>query len=78
MLACTPILQSKSANENAVVLIGGLGYDDFEDGGGTFSKSFLPKVLQEFGNGGDEIFDMMNFHYFPVYSPSMDERRAPA
>ncbi len=55
----------KAANNNAVVLIGGLGYDDFEDGGGTFSESFLSKVLDA---GGGEYFDLMNIHYFPAYS----------
>ncbi len=63
----------KKANPNAVVLIGGLGYDDFEDGGGTFSEAFLPKVLQERANirsttPDAELFDVMNVHYFPIYA----------
>ncbi len=56
----------KQANPNAVVLMGGLAYDWFEDDDkpGPFNRYFINDVLAA---GGGNYFDMMNFHYYPPF-----------
>ena len=56
----------RAANANAQVLLGGLSYDNFEENGGHFSRSFLDDVLKA---GGGEYFDIMNFHSYPLFGP---------
>ncbi len=54
----------KQANPNAVVLMGGLAYDWFEEDGGPFNRYFIDDVLAA---GGGDYFDVMNFHYYPPF-----------
>lgn len=56
-----------SANPNARVVFGGIGYDGFVSNGGTFSDSFLTDVLDA---GGGNYFDVMNFHYYTAFRDS--------
>jgi hypothetical protein len=53
----------KAANPRAQVVLGGLAYDHFEPDGG-FVREFLDDVLEA---GGGNCFDVMNFHYYPVF-----------
>ncbi len=66
----------KAANPRAKVVLGGLAYDVFagEDGRDPddgFNRAFLDDVL---ANGGGEFFDVFNFHYYPAFAPSWEER----
>jgi len=54
----------KQANPNAVVLMGGLAYDWFEEDGGPFNRYFIDDVLAA---GGGNYFDVMNFHFYPPF-----------
>jgi len=54
----------KLANPKAVVLMGGLAFDWFEEDGGPFNRYFIDDVLAA---GGGDYFDMMNFHYYPPF-----------
>lgn len=56
----------KAANPGAQVVLGGLAYDHFEPEGG-FVREFLDDVLAA---GGGSCFDVMNFHYYPVFEPT--------
>jgi hypothetical protein len=64
----------KAHNPKAQVLLGGLAYDDFEEEGGHFVRSFLDGVLEA---GGGEYFDIMNFHSFPLFGPRWVKRINP-
>ena len=55
----------KAVDPDALVVLGGLAYDRFTSEGGPFVEDFLDGVLEN--NGGD-YFDVMNFHYFPVFT----------
>lgn len=57
----------KAASPKVKVLLGGIAYDNFigEEPEGGFVKSFLPDVLDA---GGGNHFDMMNFHYYPLFA----------
>lgn len=55
----------KSASRDAQVVFGGISHDWFEEDGGKFVYSFLDDVLQA---GGGAYFDVMNFHYYPIFS----------
>jgi len=63
-MLCAVYPAMKSANPQAQVVLGGLAYDAFEDQGGGFVREFLDDVLTA---GGGECFDVMNFHYYPVF-----------
>jgi hypothetical protein len=56
----------KTVDPQAVILLGGLAYDNWDDGsnGLPFVRDFLDKVLAQ---GGGAYFDWMNFHYYPAY-----------
>ncbi len=55
----------KSANPRAIVLIGGLAYDNFISWGGIFDPTFLDDFLAA---GGGGFMDMVNFHYFTPWA----------
>jgi hypothetical protein len=55
----------KAANPQAQVVFGGIAYDWFQDQGGPFVREFLDDVLTA---GGGQYFDIMNFHFYPVFS----------
>jgi|GEM_PF-490479 len=55
----------KKADPAAQVLFGGIAHDWFQEDGGPFVYSFLDDVLAA---GGGAYFDVMNFHYYPVFS----------
>lgn len=65
LCAVYPVI--KAANPRAQVAMGGLAYDNFEDQGGGFTREFLDDVLAA---GGGQCFDVMNFHYYPVFEPN--------
>ncbi len=59
----------KEADPDAQIVFGGLAYDNFTDTGGPFVREFLDQVLQHpYGKN----FDIMNFHYYPVFHPRWD------
>ena len=64
----------KKASPKAKVLIGGLAYDDFQDQGGPFSRTFLRDVAAA---GGGDYFDIMNFHAFPAFAPNWTTAQGP-
>ena len=57
----------KAADPQVKVLLGGIAYDNFigEEPEGAFVKSFLTDVLDA---GGGDHFDIMNFHYYPLFA----------
>ena len=65
-MLCTVYPVIKAANHRAQVVLGGLAYDHFEPDGG-FVREFLDDVLAA---GGGNCFDVMNFHYYPVFEAS--------
>ena len=58
----------KAADPRAQIVMGGLAYDNFEPAG-PFVRGFLDKVLEEYGGAH---FDVMNFHYYPVFDATWD------
>jgi hypothetical protein len=56
----------KQANPSAKVVFGGIAYDNFSDAtwAGPFVRRFFDDVLK---NGGGPYFDIMNFHYYPLF-----------
>lgn len=54
----------KQANHRAQVVFAGLAYDWWD---GPFVESFLDDVLAA---GGGDYFDVMNFHYYPLFAPN--------
>lgn len=56
------------ANSRAKVLIGGLAYDNFEEDGGPFVRSFLSDTLAELNRlGGARLYlDGVAFHYYSL------------
>jgi len=56
----------KSIDPQAQVLLGGLAYDWFTDDAtpGPFARSFLSDLLTL---GGGDYFDILSFHYYPVF-----------
>lgn len=54
----------KAADAQAQVLMGALAMDWFTDEGGPFARDFLDQVLS---TGGGQYFDIVSFHYFPVF-----------
>jgi len=67
----------KTANPNAQVLLGGLAYDWFEENGGPFNREFLDDVLSAHDGHGGDYFDIMNFHYYPLYWNNWTDRESP-
>jgi len=65
-MLCAVYPAVKAANPDAQVLLGGIAYDNFLDdqGNGAFVREFLGDVLAA---GGGSCFDVMNFHYYPVF-----------
>lgn len=64
----------KAANPRAQVVFGGIAYDFFTDqdpkypeNNGPFVRSFFENVLK---NGGGPYFDIMNFHFYPLFGPN--------
>ena len=55
----------KSADPRAQVLFGGIAHDYFLEHGGPFVYEFLDDVLAA---GAGAYFDIMNFHYYPIFS----------
>jgi hypothetical protein len=56
----------KAIDPEAQVLFGGLAYDNWEPYG-PFVMTFLDDVLTLMQGHGSYPFDMMNFHYYPVF-----------
>lgn len=56
----------KAANPHAMVLMGGMAYDNFTDTvpDGTFIRNFLDDFLSA---GGGNYIDIANYHYYPVF-----------
>lgn len=65
-MLCTVYPVMKAADPSAQIVFGGIAYDNFLDGqgNGTFVREFLDNVLTA---GGGACFDIMNFHYYPVF-----------
>lgn len=60
----------KTADPNAVVLLGGLAYDWFpESNNGLFNRYFSDEVMEA---GGSAFLDALNFHYFPDFHPEWE------
>jgi hypothetical protein len=59
-----------SANPGAKVLIGGIAYDNFEENGGYFVRSFLSDTLQTLNtppySGAVNYIDAVAFHFYPI------------
>jgi hypothetical protein len=56
-----------AANPQASLVLGGLALDWFEEQGGPFDSQFLDDVLA--ACRGQDCFDVMNFHYYPLFRP---------
>lgn len=56
----------KQANPQAQVIFGGVAFDWFTDSSspGPFIRRFVDDVLS---NGGGAYFDMMNYHFYPLF-----------
>lgn len=65
LAAVYPVI--KAANPDAQVVFGGLAYDWFQDQNGPFVREFLDDVLTA---GGGAYFDVMNFHFYPLFGPN--------
>jgi hypothetical protein len=59
LAAVYPVI--KSADPNAVVMTGGLAFDDWFNQGGPFNPDFLPDLLAA---GGSQHLDALAFHYY--------------
>jgi hypothetical protein len=63
----------KSIDPAALVLLGGIAYDDFYEVGqnpnGRFAQDFLDQIL---ALGAALYFDVMNFHYYPEYDENWE------
>ena len=55
----------KEIDPAAQVVFGGMAYDGWESG---FSETFLDDVLAIMQANGRYPFDLMNFHYYPVFA----------
>ncbi len=51
--------QVKQHDPEALVVMGGLAYDNWKH----FERDFFPNILQ---NGAGSFFDVVNFHYYPI------------
>ncbi len=64
-LMATSYSAIKGADPQARVMLGAVAMDWFTDEGGPFSRDFLEQVLTR---GGGQYFDVVSFHYFPIYN----------
>lgn len=65
----------KNANPNVQVVFGGIAYDWFSDNSsGPFVRQFLDDVLAA---GGGNVFDVMNFHVYPVFWYNWTDQESP-
>ena len=53
----------KAADPQAQVYLGGIAYEDYDKG--SFVPDFLDDLLDA---GGGAYFDVLNFHYYPVFA----------
>lgn len=67
----------KAASPQAKVVFGGIAYDFFTDqdptypeNNGPFVRAFFPNVLK---NGAGPYFDIMNYHFYPLFGPNWTE-----
>lgn len=60
----------KAASSQANLVFGGLALDWFEEQGGPFDSHFLDDVLA--ACQGQDCFDVMNFHYYPLFRPNWE------
>jgi hypothetical protein len=65
-MLCTVRPGLKAANPRAQMVFGGIAHDYLDVNGGPFVQSFPNDVLAA---GGGKCFDVMNFHYYPVFAP---------
>ncbi|TFH41002.1 MAG: hypothetical protein E4H01_15615, partial [Lysobacterales bacterium] len=56
----------KGIDSNAVVMNGGVAYDNFASEGGYFNEDFLDQI---FTAGAGNYMDAMNFHFYPQHAP---------
>ncbi|MBN1246138.1 MAG: hypothetical protein JXC32_00680, partial [Anaerolineae bacterium] len=68
-MLCAVYPAAKAAHPATHVVFGGIAYDLFVDQGGSFNRQFLDDVL---GAGGGNCFDVMNFHYYPLFAATWD------
>jgi len=54
----------KAIDPGAQIVFSGIAYDWWTSSGGIFVESFVDDVLER---DGDLYFDLMNFHYYPVF-----------
>jgi hypothetical protein len=61
----------KAVDPQAQIVFGGIAYDNWSDSDppGPFIHSFLDRVLAA---GGGNYFDVMNFHYYPLFHKIWD------
>jgi hypothetical protein len=52
----------KEADPQAMMVLGGVAYDNFQEDGGPFNRRFLDELLTA---GGGQYLDALNFHYYP-------------
>ena len=52
----------KQADPQAMIVLGGIAYDNFQENGGPFNRNFLDNLL---ASGGGQYLDALNFHYYP-------------
>jgi len=63
----------KAIDPAATILMSGLAYDWFTPGG-PFNRYFLDDVMAA---GGADYFDILNFHYFPVFHDEWERWNPP-
>lgn len=61
-------LPVKAVDAQAQIVFGGMAYEWWE--GGPFVESFLDDVLAIMQANSSYPFDVMNFHYYPLFSPN--------
>ena len=60
----------KTSSPGAQLVLGGLALDWFKEQGGPFDSHFLDDVLT--ACQGQDCFDVMNFHYYPLFRPNWE------
>ena len=60
----------KLSNPQAEVILGGIAHEDVPGEDWPFNINFLDDVLKA---GGGNYFDIMNFHYYPLFAPNWAE-----
>lgn len=64
-MLCIAHWYAKAANPDAQIVFGGVAHDWFQSDGGPFVESFVEDALAA---GAGKCFDVMNFHYYPVFA----------